>query len=153
MREAIKKFSKERENLIPILQEIQKVEKYLSIEAVSDVSRFLDISENEIYSVASFYTQFRFIRPGEHIIKVCLGTACHVLGGERILESAQQELGILSGQTTDDLKFSLERVACVGCCALAPVVVVDEDIHAKVIPAKVKKIISIYERGPEEENI
>lgn len=153
MREAIKKFSKERENLIPILQEIQKVEKYLSIEAVSDVSRYLDISENEIYSVASFYTQFRFIRPGEHIIKVCLGTACHVLGGERILESAQQELGILSGQTTDDLKFSLERVACVGCCALAPVVVVDEDIHAKVIPAKVKKIISIYERGPEEENI
>jgi NADH-quinone oxidoreductase subunit E len=137
MREIIKQFAKGRENLIPILQEVQKVEKYLSPEAVSEVSRFLDMSENEIYSIATFYAQFRFTKPGDHIIKVCLGTACHVRGGSSILESIERKLEVRTGGTTKDYKFSLERVACVGCCALAPVVIVDEDVHAKMTTKKV----------------
>jgi NADH-quinone oxidoreductase subunit E len=136
MRETIKQFTKSRENLIPILQEIQKEEKYLSPEAISEVSRFLDISKNEIYSISTFYAQFRFTKPGDHIIKVCLGTACHVRGGVDILESIERKLNIQSGETTKDGKFSLERVACVGCCALAPVVVVDKDVHSKMTTKK-----------------
>ena len=136
MREIIKQFTKSRENLIPILQEIQKADRYLSPEAISEVSHFLDISENELYSIASFYAQFRFTKPGEHVIKVCLGTACHVRGGENILESIERKLNIKAGGVTKDGKFSLERVACVGCCALAPVVIVDEEVHSKMTTKK-----------------
>ena len=136
MREIIKQFTKSRENLIPILQEIQKADRYLSPEAISEVSHFLDISENELYSIASFYAQFRFTKPGEHVIKVCLGTACHVRGGENILESIERKLNIKAGGVTKDGKFGLERVACVGCCALAPVVIVDEDVHSKMTTKK-----------------
>ncbi|MBT9131571.1 NADH-quinone oxidoreductase subunit NuoE [candidate division NPL-UPA2 bacterium Unc8] len=141
MREAIKQFTKSRENLIPILQEIQKAEKYLPPEAIYEVSRFLNLSENEIYSIATFYAQFRFARPGEHIIKICLGTACHVRGGINILESIERKLNVQAGGTTKDGKFSLERVACVGCCALAPVVIVDEDVHSKMTMKKVETFL------------
>ncbi|MCL0098125.1 NAD(P)H-dependent oxidoreductase subunit E, partial [Dehalococcoidia bacterium] len=117
---------------------------FLSPEAIADISSFLDISENDIYSVASFYAQFRFTRPGDHTIKVCLGTACHVRGGERILESLERALNIQCGQTTEDFKFSLERVACIGCCALAPVMVIDEEVYSKVTPAKIKEVLAQY---------
>jgi len=150
MREIMKQFTKSRENLIPILQEIQKVEKYLSPEAVSEVSRFLDISENEIYSIATFYAQFRFTKPGDHIIKVCLGTACHVRGGEDILGSIERKLEVRTGETTKDYKFSLERVACVGCCALAPVVIVDEDVHSKMTMKKVGTFLGPLLTGSKE---
>lgn len=139
-------FTRNRGDLIPILQKVQEAEGYLSPEAVAEISRFLDISENDIYSVASFYAQFRFTRPGEHTIKVCLGTACHVRGGERILDSMERELKIKTGQVTDDFKFGLERVACVGCCALAPVVVLDEDVYGKLEPVKVKDVLALYKK-------
>lgn len=139
-------FTRSRGDLIPILQKVQEAEGFLSPEAVAEISRFLDISENDIYSVASFYAQFRFTRPGEHTIKVCLGTACHVRGGERILDSMERELKIKTGQVTDDFKFGLERVACVGCCALAPVVVLDEDVYGKLEPVKVKDVLALYKK-------
>lgn len=144
-REAMVQFRRDRGNLIPILQKIQGVEGYLSPEAITEISHFLDISENDIYSVASFYAQFRFSRPGDHTVKVCLGTACHVRGGERILESVERELGIQPGQTTDDFKFSLDRIACFGCCALAPVMVVDENIYSKMTPVRVREVLAGYE--------
>lgn len=146
VRAVTRQFTRSRGDLIPILQKVQEAEGFLSPEAVAEISRFLDISENDIYSVASFYAQFRFTRPGEHTIKVCLGTACHVRGGERILDSMERELKIKTGQVTDDFKFGLERVACVGCCALAPVVVLDEDVYGKLEPVKVKDVLALYKK-------
>lgn len=146
LRAILSQFTRNRGELIPILQKVQEVEGYLAPEAVTEISRFLGITENDIYSVASFYAQFRFTRPGEHTIRVCLGTACHVRGGERILESMERELKIKTGEVTDDFKFSLERVACVGCCALAPVVVIDQNVHGKLAPAKVKDVLALYQK-------
>jgi NADH-quinone oxidoreductase subunit E len=144
----ITKFSRERSNLIPILQRVQAVAGYLSPEAITEISRFLDITENDIYSVASFYAQFRFTRPGEHNVKVCLGTACHVRGGELILDSLERELNVKTGQVTGDYKFGLERVACVGCCALAPVVVIDQqDVFGKMTQTRVKEMLAQYKKG------
>lgn len=145
VREIMAQFTRDRGNLIPILQKAQEVERYLSPEVVAEISQFLDITENDIYSVASFYAQFRFDRPGDHTVKVCLGTACHVRGGERILAGVERELDICPGQTTADFKFSLERVACFGCCALAPVMVVDQDVHSKVTPVQVKEVLARYQ--------
>ncbi|HUU08901.1 MAG TPA: NAD(P)H-dependent oxidoreductase subunit E [Dehalococcoidales bacterium] len=144
----ITKFSRERSNLIPILQKVQAVAGYLSPEAITEISRFLGITENDIYSVASFYAQFRFTRPGEHSVKVCLGTACHVRGGELILGSVERELNVKTGQVTGDYNFGLERVACVGCCALAPVVVIDQqDVFGKMTQGRVKEMLAQYKKG------
>jgi len=140
----ITQFTRDRSNLIPILQKVQEAERFISEEAFAEISRHLSISENDIYSVASFYSQFRFHRPGDHTIKVCLGTACHVIGGERIAESVERELGIKPGQMTDDFRFSMERVACFGCCALAPVMVIDEEVYSRMTPVKVKKVLEKY---------
>ncbi len=148
VKEVITKFSRERSNLIPILQKVQAVAGYLSPEAITEISRFLGITENDIYSVASFYAQFRFTRPGEHNVKVCLGTACHVRGGELILDSLERELNVKTGQVTGDYKFGLERVACVGCCALAPVVVIDQqDVFGKMTQGRVKEMLAQYKEG------
>lgn len=137
----LKKYRQDRDNLIPILQGIQRKNGYISKEAVNEISNYLDISKNEIYGVATFYTQFRFQRPGDHIVKVCQGTACHVRGGKRIKDDVSRYLGIKTGETTPDYCFSLERVACFGSCALSPVVVVDDKVYGKMTPQKVKQIL------------
>ena len=134
----------QRGALIPVLQKVQEELGYLPEEAVSEIAHFLGVSESEVYGVASFYAQFRFIRQGEHTIKVCQGTACHVQGGPRILEAVERELGIQSGETTGDYKFSLERVACFGSCALAPVMVVNKTVYGRMTIAKAKKILAEY---------
>jgi len=133
-----------RESLIPVLQEIQAKFSYLPEEAILLVSDYLKITPNDIYGVASFYAQFRFQRQGEHSIKICQGTACHVKGGRRILTETMQQLGIGPGQTTPDFKFSIETVACFGACALAPVMVVDKDVYGRMKTPRVKKILSEY---------
>ena len=137
----ITQFASDRSNLIPILQKVQEAERFISEEAVAEISRHLSISENDIYSVASFYSQFRFHLPGDHTIKVCLGTACHVIGGERIAESVERELGIKPGQTTDDFRYTLETVACIGACALAPTIVIDNEVQRKMTPQKVVELL------------
>ncbi|NLI83536.1 MAG: NADH-quinone oxidoreductase subunit NuoE [Deltaproteobacteria bacterium] len=134
-------FSKGRENLIPILQTIQKRHSYVSGLAMKLVAEHLEISSSEVYGVATFYNQFRFHPPGRHQIRICLGTACHVVGGDIILENFERKLGIREGQTTPDREFSIERVACVGCCALAPVAIVDEATHGHMAPSRVEGII------------
>ncbi len=130
--------------LIPILQEVQEELGYLSEEAITEVANFLGLGKSEVYGVASFYAQFRFERQGEHVVRVCQGTACHVRGGQRILETVQQELGIQPGETTENYKFSLERVACFGSCALAPVMVVDKTVYARMTTPKARQTLTAY---------
>jgi NADH-quinone oxidoreductase subunit E len=142
--EILDPYKGERGTLIPALQKVQQSFGYLSQEAVSQIAKFLKVSESEIFGVASFYAQFRFSRPGEHSVKVCLGTACHVRGGVRILETLQRELGIEPGGTTEDYKFSLERVACFGSCALAPVAVIDDKVYGRMTTTKAKEILGQY---------
>jgi NADH-quinone oxidoreductase subunit E len=121
-------FKGEEGDLIPILQKSQQKFGYLPEESLKQISRFLRISENQIFGVASFYSHFRFIAPGRNSIKVCLGTACHVQGGQILSEAVARELNISPGQTTEDRRFDFQRVACLGCCALAPVVQINADI-------------------------
>ena len=139
--EILESRSRQRGKLIPILQDVQAKFGYMPREAMLEVANFLDIAESEVYSVATFYNQFRFVPPGEHEVKVCLGTACQIKGGRIILESWQRELDIKEGETTTDREFSLERVACVGCCAMAPVSVVDDKVEGQVSPTRVKGIL------------
>jgi len=130
--------------LIPVLQEVQEFYGYISPEMADEVGDFTGVSPGEIFGVTSFYSQFRFTRPGKHTIKVCLGTACHVRGSDRILEFIQLQLKIKPGETMLNELFSLERVACVGCCALAPVVVVDKDVHGRMSSTKSQKLLKKY---------
>jgi NADH-quinone oxidoreductase subunit E len=134
-------FGDDRGNLIPLLQRIQEKLAYLPPEALRRVAEHLHLTAGEVYGVATFYNQFRFHPPGKHPIKVCLGTACHVRGGEIILENFERKLGIRDGQTTEDREFSIDRVACVGCCALAPVALVEEKVHGHMAPSKVEGLI------------
>lgn len=143
--EVLKSRSRERGKLIPILQDIQATFGYLPREAMVEAANFLDIPESEIYSVATFYNQFRLVPPGKHQIKVCLGTACQIKGGSILLDSWQRELEINEGETTPDREFGLDRVACVGCCSMAPVTVVDEHVEGKVSPTRVKGILLTFE--------
>ncbi len=143
--EQLEAQGKARSDLIPILQMIQERHQYLAPEAIKMVSEHLEINPCEVYGVATFYNQFRFHPPGKHQIKVCLGTACHVRGGDIILENFERKLGIKDGETTPDREFSVERVACVGCCALAPVAVIDESVQGNMAPSKVEGIILGYE--------
>lgn len=135
-------FPAHRGSLIPALQAIQSACGYLSAEAVDALAAHLGISANEIYGVATFYTQFRFTPPAKHKIQVCQGTACHVRGGKQVLDEFEQRLGISAGEGTRDGQFDLERVACLGCCALAPVIAVDGTVHAGMDAKKVPGVLS-----------
>ncbi|MGB5984935.1 MAG: NAD(P)H-dependent oxidoreductase subunit E [Desulfobacterales bacterium] len=134
-----------RRQLIPLLQQIQNELAYLPPDALVMVAEYLDLSPSEVYGVASFYNQFRFKPPGKYPIKVCLGTACHVKGAGIILENFERKLGIKEGETTPDREFSIERVACVGCCALAPVAQVGENIQGHMAPSKVEGVFTRIE--------
>lgn len=136
-----REFRGERGDLIPVLQRAQNLDGYLRPVVIRSISRWLRISENEIFGVATFFAQFRFHPPGRHHLKVCLGTACHVKGGEQILITARQRLGVDVGGTTADGEYDLERVACLGCCALAPVVAFDQKIHSQMSVLKVQRIL------------
>jgi len=135
-------YKKDRSHLIPILQMIQKEIAFLPTEALHIVAAHLEISAAEVYGVATFYNQFRFTPPGKYPFKICLGTACHVKGGEIILENVERKLEIKEGETTPDREFSVERVACVGCCALAPVAMIGETIHGHMAPSKVEGLFT-----------
>jgi len=135
----------EEGDLIPILQEIQERLGYISEESIGRTSQFLKISENQVYGVASFYSQFRFSPPGRNSIKVCLGTACHVRGGQILCEAIERELDITPGQTTEDKRFGFQRVACLGCCALAPVLQVNDDIYSQMTVMRLKETLDKYE--------
>jgi NADH-quinone oxidoreductase subunit E len=141
LQEILEKYKGEKGDLIPVLQEVQTRFGYLPEEAMQRVAKFLRLSESTIYGVATFYAQFKFTPVGKHIIKVCRGTACHVRGVTRILEEVEKQLSISPGETTSDLNYSLETIACFGSCALAPVMVVDETVYGKMTPEKVTRIL------------
>ncbi|NLO19101.1 MAG: NADH-quinone oxidoreductase subunit NuoE [Ignavibacteria bacterium] len=130
-----------REYLIPLLQDIQSLEGYLSKESVVKVGQHLKLPASKIYGVATFYNQFRFNAPGKYHIQVCRGTACHVKGSSSLLDTVTRELKIKPGQTTRDGLFSLEVVACLGACGLAPLVCINGEFHASVDNKKIKKIL------------
>ncbi len=137
----LKAFGRERGQLIPILQMIQERHAYIAEDAIKMAAEHLGIAICEVYGVATFYNQFRFHPPGKNQIKVCLGTACHVRGGDIILENFERKLEIRDGETTPDREFSIETVACVGCCALAPVAIVNETVQGHMAPSKVEGLI------------
>ncbi len=141
----------QRENLIPILQKIQEALGYLPPDAMTEVARFLNIPEIDVYSVATFYNQFRLTPPGKHSVRVCMGTACHVKGGHITLEAWQRRLKIGPGETTPDREFDLDTVVCVGCCAMAPVTVVDKKVEAKTDPTRVDGILLSHQLRKEKE--
>ena len=139
--QVLEKHPRDRSSLIPLLQDVQDELGYLPPEAMEEVARHLNLPEGAVYGVVTFYAQFYLTPQGRHRVKVCLGTACHVRGGRRIMDAVRRRLGIEPGETTPDYEFSLERVACFGSCALAPVMVVDGKVYGKLTPRRATKII------------
>ncbi len=133
-----------RETLIPILQAVQDVFGYLPEDALGEIAAHLGVSTAKVYGVATFYNQFRLLPVGKHTIRVCRGTACHVRGSKLLLDNFADTLNVRPGETTPDGEFTLETVACLGACSIAPVVTVDDDFHGAVQPRNVAKIIKQY---------
>lgn len=142
-------YGYERNGLIPILLEIQKEFGYLPKEALKKVATFLNMKPIEVWGVATFYNQFRLTPLGKNHIKVCMGTACHLAGGRLVLEALERELHLKVGETSEDGQFSLERVACIGCCMLAPVIVIKDKIYPKMSPFKVEESLLPYRQESE----
>ncbi|HEY55335.1 MAG TPA: NADH-quinone oxidoreductase subunit NuoE [Dehalococcoidia bacterium] len=140
--EIIARYSQESGNLIPILQEAQERFGYLPEEVMRKFARYLKLPESTVYGVSTFYAQFKLTPTGRRLVKVCRGTACHVRGGARILREVEKRLGIKPGETTSDLEYSLETIACFGSCALAPVMVVDKAVYGRMTTARVGQILS-----------
>ena len=132
------------DSLIPILQQIQDAYGYLPAEILSEVSKKTGLNANQMYGVATFYEQFHLEPRGRHTIKCCRGTACHVKGGREIAKAIEQELGIQEGQTTEDMRFTFETVACLGTCFLAPTAMVDNDYYGHLTRNKIKSILKGY---------
>jgi NADH-quinone oxidoreductase subunit E len=132
---------------IPALQAVQEKLGYLSQYAIEKTASVAGISTNTVYGVATFYSQFMFVKPAKHQIKICRGTACHVCGSAEVFESLEKELGISDGGTTPDNEFSLQSIRCVGGCALAPVLLIDDNIHGKVTPAHAIEILNKYRQA------
>ena len=130
------------DRLLPILIDVQEEVGYLPEEGVAAIADFLGSDAGQIYSVASFYSQFRLTPVGRHHIRLCRGTACHVRGAPRILDELATATGLAEGETSADLKYTLETVACIGCCALAPAVKVNDDVHGEVTPDRAREIVT-----------
>jgi NADH-quinone oxidoreductase subunit E len=137
----LSKFSRDRSNLITILQQVQQELGYLPQPAMQAIADHLHISSSTVYSVATFYAQFKLVPSGKRVVRVCQGTACHVRGGARILREVQRKLGIKPGETTEDLEYSLETTACFGSCALAPVTVINDKFHGRMTTGKIDQIL------------
>ena len=138
---ALSRFKRDPAELIPALQAVQGRLGYLPRHALERVAQHCRVPESTVFGVASFYQQFHLTRQGRHSIKVCLGTGCHILGGAHVMQAIQRELGIRPGETTSDYKFTLERIACFGACALAPVIMVDGKVYGHMTAAKASKLI------------
>lgn len=144
--EILQKYARDESSLIAMLQDLQEEYAYLPREALEQISKEMNIPLSRILSLATFFRAFSLKPKGKYPINVCLGTACHVRGAQLILEKFERELGIKTGETTEDLLFSLDAVRCLGCCGLAPVVMVGEEVHGKVTQTKVTGIIKKYKK-------
>jgi NADH-quinone oxidoreductase subunit E len=141
----IDKYQGDSSALIQVLLEIQSENHWLTKEALDKVSKNLEVPLNQIQHVATFYKAFSLVPRGRHRIQVCMGTACHIRGAPRVLDMVQDLTGIRPGETDLDLKFSLETVNCLGCCAMGPVMVVDGKYHGKTVPAEVADVLKSYD--------
>lgn len=150
VKEVLAENSKTTETLIPVLQQVQARLGYLPALAMEEIAEGLEVPAADVYGIATFYNQFRLNPPGKHEVRVCLGTACYMAGGNITLESFERRMEIKEGETTTDRYYSLERVACVGCCSLAPVVVVDEEVEGKATPTRVDGIMLALEEDREK---
>jgi NADH-quinone oxidoreductase E subunit len=142
----LSKYEAETTDLIPVLHEIQDSYNYLPKDELKDVAARLNVPLTQIYSVATFYTMFSLVPKGDHQLKVCLGTTCHLKGGQRLVDSLASRLGCEVGYTTKDGAFSLETVGCLGSCAQAPVMMIDDKYYARVTVDKVSKILKMYQK-------
>ena len=138
-------YGNDKENLIMILQAIQKQYNFLPQPALTYLATKIGIPMSKIYGVATFYSTFSLEPRGRNIISICLGTACHVRGAERVLDQIQDNLAICSGETTEDNRFTLESVRCIGCCSLGPVVKINEDMHGRIAPDEINAVLKQYE--------
>jgi len=132
--------------IIPLLQRIQEDSGYVSEEQIDEVAAATGVSASAVYGVATFYSQFRLQPPGQHMVRVCEGTACHVLGAKDVLQALKMNLGIDVDETTSDGLFSLESVRCLGCCSLAPAVMIDNETYGRVTPDGIGKILDTYRK-------
>jgi NADH:ubiquinone oxidoreductase subunit E len=144
LNDIIKKFKNKPGGLIPVLEEAQVTLEYLPISVQKKVARELNLPLSRVYGVVTFYSFFTMTPRGKHTVRVCLGTACYVRGGKALADTLEKQFGIKEGETTPDRMFTYETIRCLGACGLGPVVVVDEDIHGRVKPGKVKEILSQY---------
>jgi len=142
------KYGGSRDSLVSILQDIQAEYHYLPEDALRAVAKQLGLQLIQVYGVATFFKAFSLKPRGEHIVSVCLGTACHVRGAPAVLDEVKRQLGIEPGETTDDMCFTLETVNCLGACALGPIVVVDGNYHGQMSPGKVKKVLKQQKKNP-----
>ena len=140
--EVLSRYSKERSNLIPILQEAQERFRYLPQEVMEQVARFLQLPPSTVFGVSTFYAHFRLTPPGKNTVKVCLGPACHLRGSAVICDEVEKRLGIKPRETTGDLKYSLETTACSGACALAPVVEINDKVYSQMTRAKARRVLA-----------
>ena len=140
--EILASFRGEKAELIPILQKVQQAFGYLPEDALSQIAQFVDVPECSVFGIATFYAQFKLVPTGRNVIRVCRGTGCYVRGAPRLLDEVEKSLGIKDGETTPDLEYTLETVACFGSCALAPVMVVDKTVYGRMTPKKVRQIMT-----------
>lgn len=140
----IRKYNSDRSQLVSILQDIQTEYNYLPLQALEKVSKKMNIPLSQIYAMATFFRAFSLKERGKHIVNVCLGTACHVRGGELILDTLQRQLNVKPGETTSDLRFTLDSVNCMGCCATGPVVKIDDEYFGHMTNDKVETMLSKY---------
>lgn len=141
LKEVFLHYRGEKQDLIPILQETQEQFRYLPAAAMREIARFLHIPESSVYGVATFYAQFKLTPLGKMVIRMCRGTACHVRGASKVLAEMEKQLGIKAGETTEDLEYTLETVACIGACALAPTMTIDNETFGKMTPKKVAEVL------------
>ena len=146
LNEILDNYERHEKFLIPILQKAQKEYGYLPEEVLKRIAAYLDLSLSQVYGVVTFYAQFHHKPRGKNIVKVCMGTACHVRGGQSILEKLEEELGISSGETTEELKFTLETLACIGACGLAPVIMINDETYGRLTPDEIPEILAEYKQ-------
>jgi NADH-quinone oxidoreductase subunit E len=142
LNEILPTYEGRQDELIPILQQVQQIFGYLPELAMKGIAKFLKLPESTVFGVGTFYAQFKLVPTGRNIIKVCRGTACHVRGSAQILGEMEKQLGISGGETTPDLGYSLETIACFGSCALAPVVVINNKVHGRMTSTKVGEVLN-----------
>jgi len=145
--EILSTYSGNESELIPILQKVQQVFGYVPELAIKEIAKFLHLQEVTVFGVATFYAQFKLVPTGRNIVRVCRGTACHVRGGARILREVEKQLGIKPGESTPDLEYALETVACIGACALAPTMVVNSNTYGQMTTKKVSEILNRGDQG------